>query len=55
MFGSVCKNIILGGGTFSWLIGFLALSNSNIFYPELKEKWYGDIFSFNNWNKVISY
>jgi len=53
MFGSVCKNIILCGGTFSWLIGFLAMSTSNIFYPELKEKWYGDIFSFKNWNKII--
>ncbi len=53
MFGSVCKNIILCGGTFSWLIGFLAMSTSNIFYPELKEKWYGDIFSFKNWNKIF--
>jgi len=53
MFGSVCKNIILCGGTFSWLIGFIARSSSNIFYPELKQKWYGDIFSFKNWNKVV--
>jgi hypothetical protein len=53
MFGSVCKNIILSGGTFSWLIGFLAMPNSNIFYPELNQKWYGDIFSFKNWNKII--
>lgn len=53
MFGSACKNIILSGGTFSWLIGFLAISSSNIFYPELKQKWYGDIFSFKNWNKVL--
>lgn len=52
MFGSVCKNIILSGGTFSWLIGFLALDTSKIFYPELKDKWYGDIFSFSNWNKI---
>lgn len=51
MFGSTCKNIILCGGTFSWLIGFLAMSSSTVFYPELKEKWYGDIFSFKNWNK----
>jgi hypothetical protein len=50
MFGSTCKNIILSGGTFSWLIGFLAGENANIFYPKLKETWYGDIFSFSNWN-----
>jgi len=53
MFGSTCKNIILTGGTFSWLIGFLSLKNSNIFYPELQDRWYGDIFSFSNWEKVI--
>ncbi len=54
MFGSVCNNIILSGGTFSWLIGFLAEPNSNIYYPELllDNRWYGDIFSFSNWNKV---
>ena len=53
MFGSTCNNIILTGGTFSWMIGFLALKSENIIYPELKEKWYGDIFSFRNWQKVI--
>jgi len=52
MFASTCKHIILSGGTFSWLIAFLAINSKNIFYPELKEKWYGDIFSFNNWNAV---
>lgn len=52
MFGSTCKHIILSGGTFSWLLGFLGFSTSNIFYPELKDKWYGDIFSFSNWNKI---
>lgn len=52
MFGSTCKNIILSGGSFSWLIGFLAHPSSNIFYPELPEKWYGDIFSFTDWNKI---
>jgi hypothetical protein len=50
MFGSTCKNIILSGGTFSWLIGFLATETSSITYPKLKETWYGDIFSFSNWS-----
>jgi len=55
MFGSTCKNIILSGGSFSWLIGFLANKKSNIYYPELKlkDRWYGDIFSFSNWNKSL--
>jgi len=52
MFGSTCKNIILTGGTFSWLIGFFSMKSSNVFYPELKDRWYGDIFSFSNWEKV---
>lgn len=52
MFGSTCKHIILSGGTFSWLIGFLATKKSDIFYPDLKDKWYGDIFSFFNWKKI---
>lgn len=52
MFGSTCRNIILTGGTFSWLIGFLATTSENIFYPELSEKWFGDIFCFKNWVKI---
>jgi len=54
MFGSTCKNIILSGGTFSWLIGFLAEEKSIVYYPEIKEKWFGDIFSFSNWEKQVS-
>ena len=54
MFGSTCNNIILSGGTFSWLIGFLAVKSEKIFYPEIKEKWFGDIFSFTNWNRIQS-
>ena len=52
MFGSTCNNIVLSGGTFSWLIGFLAFYSKNIYYPDIKDKWYGDIFSFSNWNKI---
>jgi hypothetical protein len=52
MFASTCNNIILSGGTFSWLIAFLALKSENIFYPELKEKWFGDIFSFTDWKGI---
>lgn len=52
MFGSTCKNIILSGGTFSWLIGFLAIKSKNIFYPEIQDRWYGDIFNFSNWTRI---
>lgn len=53
-FGSTCKNIILSGGTFSSVIGYLGFE-SNIYYPDyevIKEKnllWHGDICIFNEW------
>jgi len=53
MFGSTCQTIILSGGSFSWLIGFLSNKYSNVYYPELRDTWYGDIFRFANWNKII--
>jgi hypothetical protein len=49
MFGSTCNTIILSGGTFSWLIGFLAFYSTNINYPINIKKWYGDIFVYKNW------
>jgi hypothetical protein len=49
MFGSTCNNIVLSGGTFSWLIGFLAFHSKNINYPINNKKWYGDIFIYKNW------
>ena len=49
MFGSTCNNIILSGGTFSWLIGFLAFYSNNINYPINNKRWYGDIFVYKNW------
>jgi hypothetical protein len=52
LFGSICKNIILSNGTFSWLIGFLS-NNSNVYYPDPKQKkiWHGDIFVYDEWIK----
>ena len=49
MFGSTCNIIVLSGGTFSWLIGFLAYYSKNINYPINSKKWYGDIFVYENW------
>jgi len=53
MFGSTCENIILSNGTFSWMIGVLGY-HSTIYYPDpnLRELWHGDIFIFDDWNKV---
>jgi len=52
MFGSTCNTIILSGGTFSWLIGFFAFFSDKIYYPNIKNPWYGDIFKFNHWTSV---
>ena len=49
MFGSTCNNIILSGGTFSWLIGFFAFFSKYIYYPSIKTPWYGNIFDLKNW------
>lgn len=53
MFASTCENIILSNGTFSWMIGVLGY-HSTIYYPDpnLRESWHGDIFVFDDWNKV---
>lgn len=52
MFACTCNNIILSGGTYSWLIGFLAFYTEYIYYPDLEDTWYGNIFSFSNWIKI---
>ena len=51
MFASTCNNLILSGGTFSWLIGFLAFYSKFICYPKKKKEdvWYGEIFVFPEW------
>lgn len=52
MFASTCKKILLSGGTFSWLIGFLAFYSDEIYYPKRKTTWYDDIFVFDEWTSV---
>lgn len=52
-FGSMCKYIVLSNGTFSWLIGLLGFS-SNVYWPETKKIWHGDIFDcMPNWKCVL--
>jgi hypothetical protein len=52
MFGSTCNNIILSGGSFSWLIGFFAFFSKNVYYLHTENKWYGDIFNNKYWIKI---
>ena len=53
-FASTCKNILLSHGSFSAVIGYLAFY-STIYYPEydIKNMWYGDMFSINNLIKCV--
>jgi hypothetical protein len=62
-FGSTCRNIILSGGSFSAMIGMLALfstvqypESSNIGYDSVNgihnRQWCGDMFSGHGWTMV---
>ena len=51
MFASTCKHVVLSSGTFSWLIGILSYFSS-ISYPNIKVVWHGDIFIFDDWNRI---
>jgi hypothetical protein len=57
MFASTCKHIVLTCGSFSYLIGALALPTSNVFYPESNHlsRWCGDIYRIESWNKVPNF
>jgi len=50
-FGSSCKHIVVSAGTFSWYIGAFSF-DSNVYYPEIKKQWHGDIFVFPEWKKI---
>lgn len=49
MFANTCNNIIMTGGTFSWMLGFLGFFTTNIYYLKLPKTWNGDIFCYSNW------
>jgi hypothetical protein len=53
-FASTCKHVILSHGSFSAIIGYLSFF-SNVYYPEYKpnEIWCGDMFSIDDWTKVV--
>lgn len=53
MFGSTCKHVVLSHGTFSWIIGILSYM-SDVYVPNYKARWHGDIFEMPGWHKVPS-
>ena len=50
-FASTCKHIVLSSGTFSWLIGLFGYF-SNVSYPNIKIRWHGDVFIFDDWDCI---
>ena len=51
LFASTCSRVILSNGTYSWLIGFLAIF-SQVYYPKIIQEWHGDIFVFPEWKEI---
>jgi hypothetical protein len=51
-FANTCKYLVLGHGTFSWMMGFFAFDAKKVQYPVVKHKWHGDIFVFPEWEAV---
>jgi len=51
MFASTCAYVVLSSGTFSWMIGLFAYF-STVYYPKPHEIWHGDVFIFQDWNRI---
>jgi hypothetical protein len=52
MFGSTCKNIILTGGSFSYIIGLFGFF-SKVYYFKGFDNWYpSELFCIDDWTEV---
>lgn len=51
MFGNTCAKILMSGGTFSWIIGLLVYHTKDLYYSQVNQKWYGNIFLFEYWKQ----
>jgi hypothetical protein len=52
MFGSTCKNIVLTGGSFSYIIGLFGFF-SNIYYLRGNGEWYPpELFHIPSWTEI---
>jgi hypothetical protein len=51
-FGSTCAHLVLSNGTFSWMLGALAVDAVSVQYPSIKHKWHGDIFVIPEWKEI---
>jgi hypothetical protein len=52
MFGSTCKNIILTGGSFSYIIGLFGFF-SKVYYLKGFDNWYpSELFFIDDWTEV---
>ena len=52
MFGSTCKNIVLTGGTFSYIIGLFGFF-SKVYYLKGMGNWYpSELFYIDDWTEI---
>jgi|UniRef100_A0A6C0DUL3 hypothetical protein len=52
MFGSTCKNIVLTGGTFSYIIGLFGFL-SKVYYLKGMGNWYpSELFYIDDWTEI---
>jgi hypothetical protein len=52
MFGSTCRNIILTGGSFSYIIGLFGFT-SKVYYLKGMDNWYpSELFFIDNWTEI---
>ena len=51
-FLATCAHLVLSDGTFSWLIGALAMNATTVHYVPRGREWHGDIFVFEDWVRM---
>ena len=49
---STCRFLVLSQGTFSFMMGFFGFYTELVQWPQMKQKWHGDIFVLPGWKEV---
>ena len=50
---STCRFLVLSQGTFSFMMGLFGFYTELIQWPQIKQKWHGDIFVLPGWKEVV--
>jgi hypothetical protein len=49
---STCRFLVLSQGTFSFMMGLFGFYTELVQWPQIKQKWHGDIFVLPGWKEV---